>query len=56
MRNEGGGRIVEATALPAVDDAIVQISVRQSPPPAVRLRRLAGARATAGSAGADRPA
>ena len=52
MRNEGGGGIVEVIALLAVDDAIVQISFRQSATPvALLLRRLAGARTVAGSAG-----
>ena len=55
MRNEGGGGIVEGTALLAVDEAIVPTSVHQSSEPVSLLRRLAGARTIAASAGAGRP-
>jgi hypothetical protein len=54
MRKESGGGIVEVMALFAVDDAIVQTSLRQSATPGAWLRRLAGAGTVAASAGAGR--
>ena len=55
MRNEGGGGIVEGAAPLAVDEAIVPTSFHQSAAPVALLRRLAGTRTIAASAGARRP-